>query len=51
MSEFFALNGYGAYVWPSYLVTLLVLGAAILLCVRGHARALADLRRLEEEKR
>ena len=27
MSEFFALGGYGAYIWPSYLLSAILLGA------------------------
>jgi heme exporter protein D len=30
MSEFFAMGGYAFYVWTSYLLTALVLGANIL---------------------
>jgi heme exporter protein CcmD len=43
------LDGYGAFVWPSYGATFLVLGLAILFSLRGHARAQAELRRLEKE--
>ena len=48
MSAFFAMGGYGAFVWPSYAASALVLGAAIVLSVRGHARARAEIRRLED---
>ena len=51
MSAIWDMGGYGVYVWPCYAVTLLVLGAAVLLSVRAHAKALAALRRLEGEGR
>ena len=49
MSAFWEMGGYGAYVWPCYGMTLLVLGAAVLLSLRAHAQALAALRRLEDK--
>ena len=49
MSTFLAMGGYAQYVWPSYAATFVVLGAAVLLSLRGHARAAAELRRLEQE--
>jgi len=49
VSDFLAMGGYAAYVWPCYAATVLILGAAIVICLRGHARALAELRRLEGE--
>jgi heme exporter protein D len=47
MAAFFAMGGYAAYVWPAYGASVLVLGVAIALCVREHARAQAEIRRLE----
>ena len=26
MAEFFALGGYGAYIWPSYILSAILLG-------------------------
>lgn len=49
MSEFFAMGGYGAFVWPSYLASVVVLGAAVALSMLGHARARARLKQLEAE--
>jgi heme exporter protein D len=49
VSAFFAMGGYGAYVWPSYAATFLVLGLAVLVSVRSHARAVAEVRRLERD--
>jgi len=34
MSEFFAMGGYAWYVWGSYGVTLLCLGAEIVVLLR-----------------
>jgi heme exporter protein D len=30
MSEFLNMGGYGAFVWPSYIITALVLGAVFI---------------------
>lgn len=47
MTDFLAMGRYAAFVWPAYGASVLVLGAAIWLCLRAHSRARADLRRLE----
>lgn len=47
MSGFLAMGGYGAYIWPAYGVTVLLLGAAVVLTLRAHARAKARLAALE----
>jgi heme exporter protein D len=39
MSEFFAMGGYGFYVWGSYAVTALLIAAEIALVVRRARRA------------
>jgi heme exporter protein CcmD len=49
VSELLDLDGYGAYVWPSYAVTFLVLALAIVFSLRAHTRAKGELRRLEDE--
>ncbi len=49
MSTFFEMGGYGAFVWPSYAASVLVLGLAIAYSVSSHARAQAEIRRLENE--
>ena len=33
-SDFFSMGGYGSYVWGSYITSLLVLGAEIVLLMR-----------------
>ena len=40
-SEFFAMGGYGPYVWGSYGVALLALTIEPWLAARQHQRALA----------
>ena len=49
MNAFLAMGGYGAFIWPSYAATFVVLGIAIVISLRGHARAVAEVRRLERE--
>ena len=38
-SEFFAMGGYGLYVWGAYAVTAACLAIEPVLAVRRHARA------------
>ena len=33
-SDFFSMGGYGLYVWGSYLTTLIVLGAEVVLLMK-----------------
>jgi heme exporter protein CcmD len=49
MSAFFDMGGYGAFIWPSYAATVLVLGLTIAFSVSAHARAKAEIRRLEDQ--
>jgi heme exporter protein CcmD len=39
LTEFLAMGGYAAFVWPAYGVTALGLGAAVFVTLRAHARA------------
>ncbi|TMH09760.1 MAG: heme exporter protein CcmD [Betaproteobacteria bacterium] len=41
-AEFFAMGGYGLYVWGSYVVTLLILAMEPWLAARRRERALRD---------
>lgn len=46
LTEFLAMGGYGAYVWPSFLITAAVMLAMTMASVRSLRRAqriLADL--------
>lgn len=38
-SEFFAMGGYGVYVWGAYAVTALCLAVEPVLAIRRHGRA------------
>ena len=38
-SEFFAMGGYGLYVWGAYAVTALCMGVEPLLAAQRHATA------------
>ena len=44
-----ALGNYAAFILPAYGASILVLGAAIVLTLRAHARARRNMRKLEEE--
>ncbi len=45
MSQFFAMGGYGAYVWPAYAVFFVVLLADTFAAQWRRRRELAELRR------
>ena len=48
MSAFFAMGGYGAYIWPAYGVSVLLLGGAIVMTWRAYTKARAQLAALEK---
>lgn len=48
MSEFFAMGGYAAYVWPAYAVTALVLLGLLIATVKGLRNAETTLKALEQ---
>jgi len=49
MSEFFAMDGYAAFIWPSYALTALgVIGLAVFALSERHS-AKARLAREEDE--
>jgi len=41
-SEFFAMGGYGLYVWGSYGITAALIGAELWLAQRRRQRALRE---------
>ncbi len=45
MSEFFAMGGYAAYVWPSFALTFIVMAANLYLAVRRRKKVIAKLKR------
>ena len=50
MADFFAMHGYGLYVWTAYIVFFVVLLADALAPLRQRRRTLAELRsRLKRE--
>ncbi len=49
MANFFAMGGYAVYVWPAYIVSVLVLTVAIAVSLQAHARAKRSVRQLEDE--
>jgi heme exporter protein CcmD len=49
MANFLAMGGYAVFVWPAYVISVLVLGVAIVLSLQAHARARRSVRQLEEE--
>jgi heme exporter protein D len=46
MSEFFAMGGYGFYIWMSFGVTALFMVAEIIIVVRSKKTVLKRLARL-----
>ena len=52
MADFFAMGGYGAYVWPSYAVFAIVLLGDALAPLLARRRTLRELRgRVKRESR
>jgi heme exporter protein D len=50
MADFFAMGGYGAYVWASYAVFFVALALDAIAPLRQRRRTLAELRgRLRRE--
>ena len=49
MAEFFAMGGYGVYIWPAYGASILTLVIAVVTSLRAHAKARENVRRLELE--
>ena len=47
MAAFFAMGGYAAFVWPSYGLSVLGLGAAVVLTLTSYRRTRAALTVLE----
>ena len=49
MTGFFAMGGYAAYIWPAYIITVLVLIGAIWASIQAHMRAKRSVRQLEDD--
>jgi heme exporter protein D len=44
MSDFFAMGGYGAYIWPAYAVFVVVLALEAYAPLARRKRLLTDIR-------
>jgi len=51
MSDFFLQGGYGAYVWPAYLLSALALVGLTAWALTDWRRAKAELQRLDRSAR
>jgi len=49
MADFFAMGGYAGFVWPAYIITIIVLIAAIVVSLQAHRTARRSVQRLEED--
>lgn len=47
MSGYLAMDGYAAFVWPAYGLTLLGVGGLVLWTLQAHRAAAARLARLQ----
>jgi heme exporter protein CcmD len=50
VTQFLEMGGYAAFVWPAYGVTLLGLGAAVVLTLRSYGRAKRLFARIGREQ-
>ncbi len=50
MAEFFQMGGYGGYVWPAYLVSVLVIGGLAVSIWRRGRSLRRQLKRFAEAK-
>ena len=50
MAEFFSMGGYGAYIWPAYLITFAVLAGMVIFSRRANAKEAARLVQLEKAR-
>jgi len=51
MAEFFSMGGYGAYVWPSYIMTAVIMAVLLITSLRGLKTTEATFERLKGEAR
>ncbi len=50
MSEFLAMGGYAAYVWPSFALTAIVMSANLYFAKRRRNKVIAKLQRVNTHK-
>jgi heme exporter protein CcmD len=48
--SFWAMGGYGAFIWPAYGVSALGLAIAVIWTLKAYGDAKARLKALEEKK-
>ena len=51
MNEFLAMGGYGAFVWPSYLITAIVMLGLLIVSVRTWRDSKSTLDKLQGGRR
>ena len=47
--QFFAMGGYGGFVWSAYAISAVLLIGALVLTLRTYFRTRAQLRRMQTE--
>lgn len=53
LNEFLSMGGYGAYIWPAYLIAAVILVGLLIMSlrsVRGHEARLASLRKARRSR-
>jgi heme exporter protein D len=50
MSDFLAMGGYAAFVWPAYGVALIALGGLLVQSLRQYRARQRELERLQGER-
>lgn len=50
MSDFFAMDGYAAFVWPAYALTFAGIAGLVVLAIKRRKDAESRLKRLEAEE-
>jgi heme exporter protein CcmD len=48
--SFWAMGGYGAFIWPAYAVSALGIGGAVIWTLKAYGEAKARLKSLEGRK-
>jgi heme exporter protein D len=51
MTEFFAMGGYAAFIWPAFAITAIVLAGLLMISLRGVRVREARLDALKNEER
>ena len=51
MTEFLAMGGYAAFIWPAYAAAVAILGGMTMLSLRRHRAASRALEQVERGRR